>query len=180
MWPLLIVLALAVWLVVMYNGLVQLRESAEAAWSDIDVQLKRRHDLIPNLVETVKGYATHEQETFEKVIQARNRAMSAQGPAAKAQAEGMLAGALKNLFALSEAYPQLKAASNFRDLQESLQEVENALSNARRYYNAVVRVLNTRVQSVPTVFIARSFGFTQREFFEIDESQRAVPRVSFD
>jgi len=180
MWPLLIVLALAVWLVVMYNGLVQLRESAEAAWSDIDVQLKRRYDLIPNLVETVKGYATHEQETFEKVIQARNRAMSAQGPAAKAEAEGMLAGALKNLFALSEAYPQLKAASNFRDLQESLQEVENALSNARRYYNAVVRDLNTRVQSVPTVFIARSFGFTQREFFEIDESQRAVPRVSFD
>jgi len=180
MWPLLIVLALAVWLVVMYNGLVQLRESAEAAWSDIDVQLKRRYDLIPNLVETVKGYATHEQETFEKVIQARNRAMSAQGPAAKAEAEGMLAGALKNLFALSEAYPQLKAASNFRDLQESLQEVENALSNARRYYNAVVRDLNTRVQSFPTVVIARSFGFTQREFFEIDESQRAVPRVSFD
>ncbi len=180
MWPLLIVLALAVWLVVMYNGLVQLRESAEAAWSDIDVQLKRRYDLIPNLVETVKGYATHEQETLEKVIQARNRAMGAQGPAAKAEAEGMLAGALKNLFALSEAYPQLKAASNFRDLQESLQEVENALSNARRYYNAVVRDLNTRVQSFPTVVIARSFGFTQREFFEIDESQRAVPRVSFD
>lgn len=180
MWPLLIVLALAVWLVVMYNGLVQLRESAEAAWADIDVQLKRRYDLIPNLVETVKGYATHEQETLEKVIQARNRAMSAQGPAAKAEAEGMLAGALKNLFALSEAYPQLKAASNFRDLQESLQEVENALSNARRYYNAVVRDLNTRVQSFPTVVIARSFGFTQREFFEIDESQRAVPRVSFD
>jgi LemA protein len=180
MWPLLIVLALAVWLVVMYNGLVQLRESAEAAWADIDVQLKRRYDLIPNLVETVKGYAKHEQETLEKVIQARNRAMSAQGPAAKAEAEGMLAGALKNLFALSEAYPQLKAASNFRDLQESLQEVENGLSNARRYYNAVVRDLNTRVQTFPTVFIARSFGFTQREFFEVDESERAVPRVSFE
>jgi len=180
MWPLLIVLALAVWLVVMYNGLVQLRESAEAAWADIDVQLKRRYDLIPNLVETVKGYATHEQETLEKVIQARNRAMGAQGPAAKAEAEGMLAGALKNLFALSEAYPQLKAASNFRDLQESLQEVENGLSNARRYYNAVVRDLNTRVQTFPTVFVARSFGFTQREFFEIDESDRAVPKVSFD
>lgn len=180
MWPLLIVLAVAVWLVILYNGLVQLRESAEAAWADIDVQLKRRYDLIPNLVETVKGYAKHERETLESVIEARNRAMSAQGPAAKAEAEGQLAGALKSLFALSEAYPQLQAASGFRDLQDSLSEVETKLSQARRYYNAVVRDLNTRVQSFPTVFIARSFGFQQREFFEIDESERAVPKVSFD
>ena len=176
MWPLLIVLAVAVWLVILYNGLVQLRESAEAAWADIDVQLKRRYDLIPNLVETVKGYARHERETLESVIQARNRAMAAQGP----EAEGALAGALKSLFALSEAYPQLQAASGFRDLQETLSEVESNLSQARRYYNAVVRDLNTRVQTFPTVFIARAFGFGQREFFEIDETERAVPQVSFD
>jgi LemA protein len=179
MWPLLIVLGVAVWLVLLYNGLVQLRESAEAAWSDIDVQLKRRYDLIPNLVETVKGYAKHERETLQGVIEARNQAMSAQGPAAKAQAEGQLAGALKSLFALSEAYPQLQAASGFRDLQDTLSEVETNLSQARRYYNAVVRDLNTRVQSFPSVFIARGFGFSQREFFEVQESERAVPRVSF-
>jgi len=180
MWPLLIVLAVAVWLVILYNGLVQLRESAEAAWSDIDVQLKRRYDLIPNLVETVKGYAKHERGTLEAVIQARNQAMSAQGPAAKAEAENMLSGALKSLFALSEAYPQLQAAAGFRDLQDTLAEVETNVAQARRYYNAVVRDLNTRVQSFPTVFIARSFGFEQREFFEIDEAERAVPKVSFD
>ena len=180
MWPLLIVLAVAVWLVILYNGLVQLRESAEAAWSDIDVQLKRRYDLIPNLVETVKGYAKHERETLEAVIQARNQAMAAQGPAAKAEAESQLAGTLKSLFALSEAYPQLQAASGFRDLQDSLSEVESNISQSRRYYNAVVRDLNTRVQTFPAVFIARSFGFEQREFFEIEEAERAVPKVSFD
>ncbi len=180
MWPLLIVLAVAVWLVLLYNGLVQLRESAEAAWSDIDVQLKRRHDLIPNLVETVKGYATHERQTLESVIQARNRAMAAQGPEDRAQAEGMLTGALKSLFALSEAYPQLQASAGFRDLQRSLSETEEKLSQARRYYNAVVRDLNTRVQTFPSVVVARSFGFEQKEFFEIPEAERAVPRVSFD
>lgn len=180
MWPLLIVLAVAVWLAVLYNGLVQLRESAEAAWADIDVQLKKRYDLIPNLVETVKGYASHERETLESVIQARNRAMNAEGPAERAQAEGMLAGALKSLFALSEAYPQLQAASSFRDLQDALRQVERDLAQSRRYYNAVVRDLNTRVQSVPTVFVARAFGFQQREFFEVDEAERSAPRVSFE
>lgn len=180
MWELLIVVAIAVVAGMMYNSLVKLREQGEAAWSDIDVQLKRRYDLIPNLVETVKGYAGHEKETFERVVQARSAAMSAQGPAAKAEAEGMLTGALKSLFALSEAYPQLQAAGGFRDLQASLSQIEEQVSQARRYYNAVVRDYNTRTQTFPSVLIARAFGFTQKEFFEMDEAEKAVPKVKFD
>jgi LemA protein len=180
MWELLIVVAVVVVAVMMYNSLVKLREQGDAAWADIDVQLKRRYDLIPNLVATVKGYASHEKETLEGVIQARSAAMSAQGPAAKAEAEGMLTGALKSLFALSEAYPQLQAASGFRDLQASLSGIEEHLSQSRRYYNAVVRDYNTRTQTFPSVLIARAFGFTQREFFEIEEGEKAVPKVSFD
>jgi len=180
MWPLLIVVAIVVVVGMMYNSLVQLREQSEAAWADIDVQLKRRYDLIPNLVETVKGYASHEKDTLERVIQARNSAMTAQGPAAKGQAEGMLAGALKSLFALSEAYPQLQAAAGFRDLQGSLSQIEEQVAQARRYYNAVVRDLNTRTQTFPSVFIARAFGFTQKEFFEVEEEAKAVPKVKFD
>ncbi|MFQ5538015.1 MAG: LemA family protein [Gemmatimonadota bacterium] len=179
MWPLIIVALILVVGVGMYNALVRLRERADGAWADIDVQLKRRYDLIPNLVETVKGYASHEKDTLERVVQARSAAMSAQGPAAKGQAEGVLAGALKSLFALSEAYPQLQAAGGFRDLQASLAEIEDHIAQARRYYNAVVRDFNTRVQTFPSVLIARSFGFTQREFFEIPEGETAVPRVSF-
>ena len=148
---LLIVVVLVVVAVGMYNSLVRLRERADGAWADVDVQLKRRYDLIPNLVETVKGYASHEQDTLEKVVQARNAAMSAQGPAAKAQAEGMLAGALKSLFALSEAYPDLKAAGGFQDLQGTLSEIEEAVAGARRYYNAVVRDFNTKTQTFPSV-----------------------------
>src|SRR5690606_28779159 len=144
-----------------------LKVRAESAWSDIDVQLKRRHDLIPNLVETVKGYAAHEKGTFEAVVNARSRAMSAQGPAARAEAENMLSGALKSLFALAEAYPQLRAAENFGQLQQSLNAIEDAVQNARRYYNAVVRDLNTKIQQFPSNIIARSFGFREREFFEI-------------
>ena len=180
MWELLIVVAVVVVAVTMYNKLVQLRERADAAWADIDVQLKRRHDLIPNLVETVKGYASHEKDTLERVIQARNSAMSAQGPAAQAQAEGMLAGALKSLFALAEAYPDLKAAGGFQDLQRTLSEIEEAAAQARRYYNAVVRDFNTKTQTFPSVLIARAFGFAQREFFEVEEGEKAVPKVSFD
>jgi len=176
---LLVVGAIVIVAVVMYNSLVRLRETADGAWADIDVQLKRRYDLIPNLVETVKGYAGHEKDTLESVISARSSAMSAQGPAAKAGAENMLSGALKSLFALSEAYPQLQAAGGFRELQTSLGQIEEQLSQARRYYNAVVRDFNTKTQTFPSVLIARSFGFTQREFFEIDEAEKAVPKVDF-
>ena len=165
--------------VIIYNSLVKLRERADAAWADIDVQLKRRHDLIPNLVETVKGYASHEKETLERVIQARNAAMSAQGPAAQGAAENMLTGALKSIFALSEAYPELQAAGGFRDLQKSLQEVENGIQQARRYYNAVVRDFNTRIAQVPSNIIAQAFRFTKKEFFEIEEAEREVPNVDF-
>jgi LemA protein len=179
MWPFLILIALAVIIGVIYNGLVQLKVRAESAWSDIDVQLKRRHDLIPNLVETVKGYASHERGTLEAVIDARSRAMTAQGPASQAQAENVLTGALKSLFALAESYPQLRAAENFGQLQQQLSGIEDAVQNARRYYNAVVRDLNTKIQQFPSNVIARAFGFREREFFEIGDAERAVPRVSF-
>jgi LemA protein len=179
MWPVLILIALAVLTLIIYNGLVQLKVRAEGAWSDIDVQLKRRHDLVPNLVETVKGYATHEKGTLEAVIDARSRAMNAQGPAARAEAENMLSGALKSLFALAESYPQLRASENFGQLQGSLAAIEDAIQNARRYYNAVVRDLNTRVLQFPSNIVARAFGFREREFFEIGEAERSAPRVSF-
>jgi LemA protein len=152
---------------------------AESAWSDIVVQLKRRHDLVPNLVETVKGYASHERGTLEAVVDARSRAMSAQGPASRAEAENMLTGALKSLFALAEAYPQLRAAENFGQLQQQLAGIEDAIQNARRYYNAVVRDLNTKILQFPSNLIARMFGFREREFFEIGEGESVVPRVSF-
>ncbi|MGW8264719.1 MAG: LemA family protein [Longimicrobiales bacterium] len=174
-----IIAAILVVVVVIYNSLVKLREQADAAWADIDVQLKRRHDLVPNLVETVKGYASHEKETLERVIQARNAAMSAQGPAAQGSAENMLTGALKSIFALSESYPQLQAAGGFRDLQASLQEVENGIQNSRRYYNAVVRDFNTRIAQVPSNLVAQAFRFTKKEFFEIEEMEREVPKVDF-
>jgi len=179
MWELLIVAVVVVVAVGMYNSLVRLREQGDGAWADIDVQLKRRYDLIPNLVETVKGYASHEKDTLERVVQARSSAMSAQGPAAKAEAEGMLAGALKSLFALSEAYPQLQAAAGFRDLQATLSEIEDQVAQARRYYNAVVRDLNTKTQTFPSVLVARAFGFSEREFFEVAEAEKAVPKVDF-
>jgi LemA protein len=179
MWPFLIALTILVIVFVIYNSLVQLKVRAEAAWSDIDVQLKRRHDLVGNLVETVRGYAAHEKGTLEAVVDARSRAMSAQGPAAQAQAEGMLTSALKSLFALSEAYPQLRAAENFGQLQQTLAQIEDAVQNARRYYNAVVRDLNTRILQFPSNLVARSFGFRQREFFEMADAERSVPRVSF-
>ncbi|MCI0411003.1 MAG: LemA family protein, partial [Acidobacteria bacterium] len=146
MWIILIVLAVvAVAVVTIYNSLIRLRVQCDNAWADIDVQLKRRYDLIPNLLETVKGYASHERKTLEDLVNARNRAMSAQGPAAKGEAEGMLTQALKSLFALAEAYPQLRAVESFVQLQGSLNQIEDAVQNARRYYNAVVRDLNTRI-----------------------------------
>jgi LemA protein len=179
MTPTVILIVVVVAVFFIYNGLVRLKVRADGAWSDIDVQLKRRYDLIPNLVETVKGYASHERGTLEAVIDARSRAMNAQGPAAKAQAEGELTGALKSLFALSEAYPQLRSAETFGQLQAQLAEIEDALQNARRYYNAVVRDLNTRVLQFPSNLIARTFGFREREFFQLAENERSVPRVSF-
>ena len=180
MWYLLIVVVIVVLAVGMYNSLVRLRLQVDGAWADIDVQLKRRYDLIPNLVETVKGYASHEKGTLEAVVQARSAAMAAQGPAAKAEAEGALAGALKSLFALSEAYPQLQAAGGFRDLQGALSEIEEQVAQARRYYNAVVRDFNTKTETFPSVLVARAFGFTKREFFEVEEGEKAVPKVKFD
>jgi LemA protein len=181
MWLLLVLAAVAVAVVATYNGLVRLRAQADNAWSDIDVQLKRRYDLVPNLVETVKGYAGHERQTLDAVVSARNRAMSAQGPAAKAEAEGSLSQALRQLFALAEAYPQLRAVESFTQLQASLAQIEDAIQNARRYYNAVVRDLNTRIGQFPTNLLAGTFGFTTREFFELaSEGERQAPRVSFE
>ena len=180
----LIVLGILVLLVIfgigMYNSLVRLKVSCDDAWADIDVQLKRRYDLIPNLVETVKGYAAHEKGTFEAVINARNRAMTATGPADKAAAENMLTGALKSLFALSEAYPQLRAVESFTSLQNSLSQIEETVQNARRYYNAVVRDLNTKILQFPTNLIAGMMGLKQREFFEVSSAaEREAPKVSF-
>ncbi len=179
MWELVVIGVAVVGFAAMYNSLVKLRERAEAAWADIDVQLKRRYDLIPNLAETVKGYASHEKEALEAVVQARSSAMGAQGPAAKAQAEGILAGALKSLFALAEAYPDLQAAGGFRDLQATLSELEDATQQARRYYNAVVRDFNTKIQQVPSNVVARVFNFRQEEFFEIPDDESVVPKVDF-
>ena len=177
---LLVVLAVAAFLIITYNNLVRLRVQSENAWADIDVQLKRRYDLIPNVVETVKGYAAHEKGTLEGVINARNRAMSAQGPAAKAEAEGMLTQALRQLFALAEAYPQLRAVESFTSLQKTLQEIEDYIQNARRYYNAVVRDFNTKIAQFPSNIVAGMFNFQRREFFELAEAERAAPKVSFE
>src|SRR5499425_2424515 len=164
----------------MYNSLVRLKVQCDNAWADIDVQLKRRYDLIPNLVETVKGYAAHEKGTLEAVINARNRAMSATGPVEKAQAENQLTGALKSLFALSEAYPQLRAIESFTSLQNTLSQIEDTVQNARRYYNAVVRDLNTKIQQFPTNIFAGMLGFKPREFFEVaSTTEREAPKVSF-
>jgi LemA protein len=171
---------LIIFLVGMYNGLVRLKVTCDNAWADIDVQLKRRYDLIPNLVETVKGYAAHEKGTLEAVINARNRAMTATGPGDRAEAENMLSGALKSLFALSEAYPQLRAIESFTSLQNSLTQIEDTVQNARRYYNAVVRDLNTKIQQFPTNIFANMLGFKPREFFEVSApAEREAPKVSF-
>jgi len=166
-------------LVTMYNGLVQLRVRCDSAWSDIDIQLKRRHDLIPNLVETVKGYAAHEKGTFEDIAKFRSMAMQATTPADKAAAENQLTGALKSLFAVAENYPQLKASEEFTQLQGSLSQTEDTIQNARRYYNAVVRDLNTKIQSFPTNILAGMFGFQARQFFEVAAADREPVAVKF-
>ena len=163
----------------MYNGLVKLRNKVENAWAQIDVQLKRRHDLIPNLVETVKGYASHEKETLERVVQARNMAMSAQGPEQQGQAENMITGALKSVFALSEAYPDLKANQNFVNLQEELTSTEDRISYSRQFYNDTVNRYNTKIQTFPGVFIAKRFRFGEREYFEAEGAARGPVQVQF-
>jgi LemA protein len=171
---------LVLWGVGAYNRLVKLRNLCEEAWAGIDVQLTRRHDLIPNLVETVKGYASHEKETLERVIQARQTAVAAQGPQDQAQAENFLTGALRQLFALSESYPDLKADTNFRELQAELTATEGLLANSRNTYNAAVRTYETARQTVPTNIIAGMFNFVQRDYFEVDDPDAREPvRVEF-
>jgi len=176
---LVLLVIIAVFLVSIYNGLVQLRVRCDSAWSDIDVQLKRRHDLIPNLVETVKGYAAHEKGTFENIAKFRSQAMQATTPEGKAEAENQLTGALKSLFAVAENYPELKASEQFTQLQGSLSQTEDSIQNARRYYNAVVRDLNTKIQSFPSNILAGMFGFQLRQFFETTETDREPVAVKF-
>jgi len=177
---LVILAVIAFTLIAMYNSLVQLKIRCDSAWSDIDVQLKRRHDLIPNLVETVKGYAAHEKGTFENIAKFRSQAMQATSPADKAVAENQLTGALKSLFAVAENYPELKASDQFTQLQSSLSQTEDSIQNSRRYYNAVVRDLNTKIQSFPTNIMAGMFGFTARQFFETtDAADREPVAVKF-
>lgn len=171
---------LALYVIFAYNNFVKLTQRTKEAWADIDVQLKRRYDLIPNLVNTVKGYAAHEAGTLEKVIAARNAAMSAAGPHDKAEAENMLSGTLKSLFALSENYPDLKANTNFLNLQQELTDTENKVLASRRFYNGNVRDFNTKLQVFPTNLIASALGFTKREFFEVDNpEERKNVQVSF-
>ena len=177
---LIVVLVLvALYAVVSYNGLVSMRNRIENAWAQIDVQLKRRYDLIPNLVETVKGYAAHERETLDAVIQARNAGMNAQGPHDQAEAENVLTGALKSLFALSEAYPDLKANQNFAQLQEELTGTEGRIAYARQFYNDTVYRYNTKVQSFPSNVLANMFRFSEREYFQADDESRGPTQVSF-
>ena len=175
-----VVVLMVLWMIVMYNGLIRLRNQADEGFSDIDVQLKRRHNLIPNLVETVKGYAAHERGVFEQVTEARSRATAATGPEDQAQAENALSGALRQLFAVAENYPDLKASQNFMELQNQLTDTEDKIQAARRFYNMRVRDLNIKVQSVPSNMVARAVSIVEKEFFEIeDPAEREVPEVSF-
>lgn len=182
----LIVLALIVvlilWAIATYNGLIGLRQRVNGAFADIDVQLRQRHDLIPNLVETVKGYAAHERGTLDDVVKARNSALTAQGPAQQAAAETALSGALRQLFALSEAYPDLKANTNFQQLQAELGDIENKIAAARRYFNNAVQEYNTGIQRFPAALFANSFGFAAKEFFDLGDYRKTVgdaPQVKF-
>jgi LemA protein len=176
---LVVVVLAAVVAVVLYNGLVALRNKVEAAWSQIDVQLTRRAELIPNLVETVKGYAAHEQQTLDAVVTARNAATAATTPRDKAAADDALTGALKSVFALAEAYPDLKANQNFANLQETLTATEDKVAYARQYYNDIVNRYNTKTQTVPSSLVAARFGFTEREYFEAGGQARGPVDVSF-
>lgn len=172
-----VAVGLLLWGGVAYNGLVKVKNQVEAAWAQIEVQLNRRHDLIPNLVETVKGYATHEQETLERVVQARNAAVAATSPSAQAAAETAVSGALANVLALAEAYPDLKANAGFLDLQSQLAETEDRIAYARQYYNDSVKTYNTRIETVPTVVLARAVGYGPREYFQAEGTARGPVEV---
>src|SRR5689334_1678576 len=177
-----VIVVFVLWIVMIYNGLVAMRQRVSQAFADVDVQLKQRHDLIPNLVETVKGYAAHERGTLEEVVKARNAAIAAQGPAAQAAAENMLSGALRQLFALSESYPDLKANQNFQQLQTELADLENKIAAARRFFNNAVQEYNTGIQQFPAVLIAGPTGFTQKEFFDLGAERATAgqaPQVKF-
>ena len=178
-----VLVVLVLWIIMIYNQLVAMRQRVGQAFADVDVQLKQRHDLIPNLVETVKGYAAHERGTLEEVVKARNAAMAAQGPAQQAAAENMLSGALRQLFALAEAYPDLKANQNFQQLQSELSDVENKIAASRRFFNNAVQEYNTGIQQFPAVLLAGSLGFAQKELFDVGTEERKVleqaPQVKF-
>jgi LemA protein len=177
-----VIVVAVVWAISVYNGLIAMRQRVNQAFADVDVQLKQRHDLVPNLVETVKGYAAHERGTLDEVIKARNAAMTAQGPAQQAAAENMLSGALRQLFALSESYPDLKASANFQQLQAQLTDLENKIAAARRFFNNAVQEYNTGIQRFPAALFAASFGFAPRTFFDLGEDRASVneaPAVKF-
>lgn len=173
------ILSIAIILVFLYNNLVKLKVLVENAWSDIGVQLKRRHDLIPNLIRTVEGYTSHERETLQALVETRNQALKVSSPGEVSRAENQLTAALKSIFALAEAYPQLRASENFSQLQNELSDIERAVQGARRYYNASVRDLNTRVAQFPGNLVAGMFGFTAGEFLELDPGEAEVPKVEF-
>jgi LemA protein len=174
-----IVAIIILWAIIIFNGFIRLKHRANEAWSDINVQLKRRHNLIPNLIETVKGYAKHEKGVFEKVTEARTKALGAKGVEEKGKAENMLSNTLKTLFAVSENYPDLKANANFLELQRELSDTENKIQASRRFYNSNVRDLNIRIEHFPSRIIAKAFSFKKRDFFEIDEKEKVVPKVEF-
>jgi len=178
-----VIVVLVLWMIMIYNQLVAMRQRVGQSFADVDVQLKQRHDLIPNLVETVKGYAAHERGTLEEVVKARNAAIAAQGPAQQAAAENMLSGALRQLFALSEAYPDLKANQNFQQLQTELSDLENKIAASRRFFNNTAAEYNATRESFPAVLFAQSMGFSAQEFFNLDEAERkaaaTAPQVKF-
>jgi LemA protein len=174
-----ILVLIAIWFILVYNGLITFRNRIEEAWSDMEVQLKRRYDLIPNLVETVKGYAKHEDSVFTKVTEARSAAMGAKTMKDHAQAENMLSETLKSLFAVAEAYPQLQSAGNFLDLQKNLTDAEDKIQASRRFYNGNVRDFNTKLQVFPTNLIAGMFGFTKKDFYDAPDEVNEAPKVSF-
>jgi LemA protein len=177
-----VIVVLILWVITIYNGLITMRQRVNQAFADIDVQLRQRHDLIPNLVETVKGYAAHERGTLDEVVKARNMAMAAQGPAQQAAAENMLSGALRQLFALSEAYPDLKANANFQALQAELTDIENKIAAARRFFNNAVQEYNTGIQRFPAALFASALGFAPKGFFDLGDERKAIgeaPQVKF-
>ena len=177
-----VIVVIGLWAIAAYNGLVAMRQRVNEAFADIDAQLRQRHDLIPNLVETVKGYAAHERGTLDEVVKARNAAISAQGPAQQAAAENMLTGALRQLFALSESYPDLKASANFQQLQAELTDLENKIAAARRFFNNAVREYNTGIQRFPAALFASTFGFSAKDFFDLGGDRKTLgeaPAVKF-